>query len=265
MQDQELAVLSAILYGLIGNNENCILFGCEQTIIGNNISFSSGYIFMNGEIFSVPAVSFNSQNNQNFYFQTNFTTSENRAFKDTSNHDVWALREMQICQCIGNIPAGTIYWGNLDRLTTILSNNVQGGASEQLTFIQQTFNIADLVTPQQFIPAPGAGKMIKVVSCSSNLVIILQLKVGTQNINIGYTYSSGGILGPSGGQAVNADIGYIPNSVVQCSGSLPYDMKPGSGVMAPNAPVMISLSGITAPTLGSGTITFYCLYKTITL
>ena len=35
--------------------------------------------------------------------------------------------------------------------------------------------------------------------------------------------------------------------------------------MAANVPVMISLSGITAPALGSGTITFYCLYKTITL
>ena len=226
MQSSTISALAALIKSFLGNNTSCILYGCEQSINGTTVSFSAGYIFMNGEIFSIPAVSFTQESNQSFYFQTNFTTSENRTFKDTSTHDVYSLREMEIASCIGAIPTGCSYYGDLRTLTAILLENVTSGSSDQLTFSQQTFNIADLITPAQFIPSPGAGKMIKVVACPANLIIISQLKVGTQNINIGYTYSSGGILGPSSGQAVNADIGYIPNAVIQASGSLPYDMKP---------------------------------------
>jgi hypothetical protein len=121
IQNQEMASLSAIIGSVIGNATACILTGLMMTNDGTKISITEGYIFIGGEIFYVPAVLFAINNDNTLYFVQDFSTTENRTFKDTTTHDVYAYRRYKILyQAID--PGLSVQYTIVASLLTILTN-----------------------------------------------------------------------------------------------------------------------------------------------
>lgn len=137
IQNQELLALATIINSLIGTNTACILTGMVCTNNGTTISVTEGYLFVANEIFYVPAVTFPIVSGNVLYLVTNFSTTENRTFKDTSTHNVWAYRNYQIFYQATD-PGSSYLYTQLDTLTTILNNFINTNIpSANLSVIQK--------------------------------------------------------------------------------------------------------------------------------
>jgi hypothetical protein len=136
IQNQEVIALAAIINSLIGSNTQCILSGLKMTDDGSAIIVTEGYLYAAGEIFYVPAAHFSDSSGCELYFAPNFSTTENRTFKDGSTHDVWAYREYQILYQ-NTVPGSGILFTTVDPLITILNNIVNSNLpSANLSVVQ---------------------------------------------------------------------------------------------------------------------------------
>lgn len=95
IQDQAKNALSAIVLALIEMG-NCKLTGVVESISGGDIWITAGYIFIVDEIFYVPATHFTVDISKTLYLVKDFTTTENRVFKDTASHDVYSYHRYKV-------------------------------------------------------------------------------------------------------------------------------------------------------------------------
>jgi uncharacterized membrane protein len=123
IQDQQKLALAAIICGLSGVS-SCILSGMVMTNDGTTINITEGYVFIVDEIFYVPAVSFHIGGSNELYLISNFTTTENRTFFDTTTHYVWAYRRYQIVYQ-NTDPGSSIKFVTLSTLISLIMQNNQ--------------------------------------------------------------------------------------------------------------------------------------------
>ena len=149
--------LSSLIQGLIAPNTQCIITGLAITItqVDNKISITEGMIFIEDEVFYVPASQFTYLDNGNLYFTQNFTTTENREFHDMSTHDIYDIRNYALGYGDGALPSGSINIMDLPRLSQIQLETILA----QIT-LQADFTGYDRVYYQTgFAPATGYGSM----------------------------------------------------------------------------------------------------------
>ena len=87
------------------------------------LSVTEGYLYAAGEIFYVPAAHFSDASGCELYFAPNFSTTENRTFKDTTTHDVWAYREYQVLYQNSDPGSGMLF-SSLQTLISILNSSI---------------------------------------------------------------------------------------------------------------------------------------------
>ncbi|HRY33387.1 MAG TPA: hypothetical protein P5531_10510 [Bacteroidales bacterium] len=95
IQDDYRDALSSVILSLLNGETSCIIKGFEVDYEGGTINYTEGYIFVENEVFYVPAVSF-AQLSPYLYLVPDFTTQENRVFQDTSENDVYDIRQYSL-------------------------------------------------------------------------------------------------------------------------------------------------------------------------
>ena len=257
IQDATADALSALVVGLKGSTGACIITGLGVTFGDGTVDVGEGVIFINGELFYVPSVRFDSHGETWIVYLTpNITTGESRTFRDTLTHDVYEYR--QYAAGYGSsIPSGSIPFPGADILTLITSevvSHVPAPPSQLLKYATVTYPVSSLNVAQPIIPAPGTGKAIKVISLSAWISPLSTISAGTQWLKIGYYYDDG-----------SSSIGTFPHSFVVSAAAKMSDMIPAPSDITANQAVQVQLSDGTSPTSGSATIKFHCFYVIITL
>jgi hypothetical protein len=259
VQNVQMANIKAVIQSLTNQVVTCIVTGM-QTYLNQgktHARLGEGFIYVDGEVFYVPEAEFDLEVGKVFYIAPNFTTSENRAFKDGSTHDVYALRRYQYGYD-AEIPSGGISYISLPTLISILTQEIVDNLPETadigIRFRTESFDSRDLGRACQFIPTPGEGKMIKIITCSMTKVTGVKLEVGSQQLNVCY-----------GTDPTSEDIGHFSNQFLEDANDTPCDMIPKPGNMYPNQPVSVGLSAESDPISGDARITLYALYKEITI
>ncbi len=257
IQDATADALSALVVGLKRSTGTCIITGLGVTFGDGTVDVGEGVVFINDELFYVPATRFDYHDETwSVYLTPNITTGESRTFRDTLTHDVYEYR--QYAAGYGaSIPSGSIPFPGADILTLITSevvSHVPAPPSQLLKYATVTYPVSSLTAPQSIIPAPGTGKAIKVISLSAWISPLSAIAAGTQWLNIAYYYDDG-----------SASIGTFPHSFVVSAAAKMSDMVPAPADISVNQAVQVQLSSGAAPTSGSASIKFHCFYVIITL
>lgn len=145
-----MEALSALVSPYIGSSNGLIISGCDRTIVGGNINISEGFIFLQGEIYYVPAQTVLDEGKTYNYFEVleNYDPAGEKQFQNSATHDTYAVRIAQIVQS-DTLPVDAINYPNLD--------TVIGGAYKAMGFqeIKDWVNLPDAryVTPSVQGPA----------------------------------------------------------------------------------------------------------------
>lgn len=129
IQDAYIDGLSAILQSILPGIDTFILKGCEVSVEGSKLSVAAGYIYDSGEIYYIPAASYTYDAGKLVYLVTNFSTSENRTFHDTTTHDVWDIR-VYATGYDSTVPEGGIRLDTIFTLLTLLKTDITNGISD---------------------------------------------------------------------------------------------------------------------------------------
>lgn len=128
LQDAYFEAVQSILQSLLPGSTSFILTGCETSINGANITISAGVIYVDGEIYYIPEATYTYDAGKIIYVETNFTTSSNRTFHDTTTHDVWDIRVYKYGYST-EVPEGAIRLSWLFSLRTLLDSEIASSMS----------------------------------------------------------------------------------------------------------------------------------------
>ena len=190
--------LAALIQGLIEPETQCIVAGLEITVGDTTVTITEGIIFVTDELFYVPTATFALKDNGNVYFTSDFTTSENRTFHDTTTHDIWDIRNY-VLGYDDAVPGGSISILNMPRLSDIQISKVQ----DYITLHTNFTGYERVAYLTGFGAATGYGSM-RVEKNAFGLILLL----GAFNA----TVSSGklGVL-PVGSRPTGDFVGYFFN------------------------------------------------------
>ena len=82
-----------------------VLSGCVRSVVGSTVSFSTGYVVMNGEIFFVPAHSFTDDSFEYWTITESFDANGDKTFFNAVTNQTYLIRTATGGG--GSIPAGT--------------------------------------------------------------------------------------------------------------------------------------------------------------
>ncbi len=248
--------IKALVNGLMGQPGNCIVAGLVVTFGDGTISVSEGVVFINDELFYVPARTLALQTELWSLFLTpDITTGESRTFKDTVARHVYEYRHYSVGYAT-SIPSGSMAFPGANLMTWITSqvvSHVPAPPAQLLKSCSITYAASLLNTAQTLIPAPGAGTAVKVVSISAHISPSTPINAGDRELNVMYIADE-----------VYASIGTFPNSFIESATGKLQDMTPTPGEIYINTPVQVGLTG-TGTLTGSANIKFHCFYVIITL
>jgi len=265
IQNSVKTVLKALTNGMQSEPRDCIITGMEVTIENGTISLTEGFYYDGQEIFYVPAASFAYQGNIidgagssyfSLYIMEKITSSELRTFKDSSSHNVWEYRQYEVGYS-DDVPSTGVLYSDIPRLLNLQKDYFISQipvTAETVQFVKKVISSNDLDQYQVLIAAPGAGKVIQVISLSAMVTPTSVLNAGSQNINVFY-----------GTDVTEVGIGYFSNQFIESGIKTSYQMTPVPGQLYENQSVGVGLSGETRPETGLAQFTFYIVYKIITL
>lgn len=267
IQDKICDVIGQLIDGLKGSSSSCIISGCEITknFETGKISVANGYLFYNGEIYYVSGGTFDlvegisdgssANESHGVFFESAFTETESRTFKDNTVKAVYQLRTYETRYT--DVPEqGWIPYP--DTLQDILSDNIISRipAPPSEVVVKRTTTAINASNFDQYIPiipAPGTGRIIKVLGISAKIDVQVPLNVDDQDLKVFY-----------GSDPQVAPIGSFPNEFLEIVADTFWDMEKIDGKMAENQPVSVKLSDASYPSSGSATIRFYCTYVIFT-
>lgn len=191
IQDVSKTNFKALIDGLGSQQTQCVITGLVRTYTNNktHIAFSEGYIYVDGEIFYVPAAEFDVTVGT-YYLEPDFSTTENRSFKTAATHNVIALRRYKFGQG-AELPEGGIWWDTLFTLQYLL-----------LQAMIAQMNVTQFLGPMAGTKYEAFNKGIKFFSLSyqyqSSFFYISKFEVGIP-VNGNYVYNieisrTGGLL-----------------------------------------------------------------------
>lgn len=254
IQETEKKLLNAIVMGLIPGQSRFIIQGCKSSVVGGYISISEGYFFDSAEISYIPDATFAVDFEKTLYFTQVISSSESRTFKDQSQHNVYEIRRYEVGYAV-TPPEGSYIFSSQSMLEILSASILAQVQTESigLKYLSVPFRSSDLDRAQQLIPAPGEGKVIKVISASAKIQVTTRLDAGTQNLNLSY-----------GGDTTSEDIGHFPNRFLEAPIDSICDMIPQPGDMTENTFVAVGFSA-EVPSTGEAVVIVYVIYKIIDL
>lgn len=266
IQNATAEVVKSIIEGLAGQTGAVIISGCVITTDATYTYLSAGVVFDGSELRNVPARYWATQGAETdtpdvgtylIYLTPTTATQEQRTFKDTNTHDVWESNTFTPGYA-ATVPDGSVNVASLDRLNELIDQRVLGQVpappDQVLSYVRKSFSAGSLDQSQIVINAPGAGKVIKVISMTARIVPATTLEVGSQDLYAFYD-----------DHADTPEIGQWPNQWLESASTDICDITPTFDRLYVNSDVRIALSGATQPVSGSAQITIYCTYKVITL
>lgn len=265
LQNAEREALKSILMGL--NTNLCVLHGLEVAIVGSNIEISDGVIFDGDELCYVPSAIFEyhgetlgdlmvGTGDWLLYLSQDISTGENRTFKDASTHDVWQYRRYAIGYA-ETVPTGDLQFNTIKRLIDLISNYVADHLPPAATGVdikerKKVFTSDELDQVQILVPAPGAGKVIQVLSISCKNTVTTPLDAGSQMLNVTY-----------GDDPTTFAVGRFPNTFLESLTTSVCECTYVQNRQEENMNLVAAYSGETRPSAGSSTFTFIVIYKII--
>jgi hypothetical protein len=254
IQNATKEALTALVIGLMGHTGSCVIHGLVVVDGDGTRNVTEGVIFINDELFYVPAKSVTDAGELwLLYLTPDITTDESRTFKDAIARDVWEYRRYKIGYGT-SIPSGSIAFPGANLLTWITQYVIAYVPLPPAQLVK-TYTIshssASLNMSQVLIPAMGAGTAIKVLSITARISPLTPLQAGIQTLDVFYLADEN-----------SASVGSYSNEFIESTTAKMCDMTAAPEQIFVNSPVLVQLSEATPPT-GSATIKFTCFYVVI--
>ncbi len=261
IQDTVQANFKALLLGL--NAPACIIHGLVVNVASGTLSVGEGMIFDGEEISYVAPALFefhgtpdSSTGDWLLYLTQIITTGENRNFKNGETHDVWQYRRYEMGYA-ESVPPGSIAWSGLklliDCIAEYVADNLPPAAGGiEIKERRVSFSSDELDQLRILVPAPGAGKVIQVLSISCKNTVSSSLDVGNQLLNISY-----------GDDPTTFAVGRFNNQFLESLTTAISECTYMPNRQYDNQPVIACYSGETKPLKGASVFTFIVLYKII--
>lgn len=262
IQETTRKAVEALVQGLSGTTDPCIIVGLEVSYPDDKIHIAEGVMYDGQELCYVPEAEFTVQgelpDNQNsvgwrLMFVLNETDSEMREFKNSEMKQVYRSRQYQV-------DYNDTLLENALELPPRMMDMLAGYVAPLVTiptsvekYVKRGFDAATLEQYQEIIPAPGSGKAIQIISLSGQINPSSQLDVEDQTLQVFFGTDPGDVL-----------IGEFPTVFLE-QASQGLTLLETSTMMDINQPVCLCFSSLNQPKNGSAFIYIHCIYKIITL
>lgn len=155
IQDATVETIKALVEGLNGSTGACIVTGLEVTYEGDVVYVTEGVVFDGDEPCYVPSFSHEVVEGHLLYLTLNYTTDEQRTFKDTTTHNVYGYNRY-LTGYAASVPSGSIAIASLSNIRDSIKDYVISAVLDAKTMIAQ----ASLTYLTGFTPATNYGSPV---------------------------------------------------------------------------------------------------------